>query len=172
MIEYPGSKFYLNLSSPMISDNIKLIQSKLVSLGYLRRTDVDGYFGVDTEKAVKSFQRGIGLNSNGIVDKSTWDKLFENSLAEDAATEPTNTETEVASDIGSNNNSSFFNSSRKQSLRKNGTDIIIKFGSEHRTKTLKQVVYRTKSVVINAGGEPIAETYDFIAKDLIESEEE
>lgn len=171
MIQYPGSKFYLNLSSPMISDNVKLIQSKLVILNLLRRTDVDGYFGVDTEKAVKSFQKRIGLNSNGIVDKTTWDKLFENSIAEDVATE-SNNNTSESSGVGSNNNSSFFNSSRKQSLRKNGNDIIIKFGNEHRIKTLKQVVYRSKSVIINAGGEPIAETYDFIAKDLIESEEE
>ena len=46
----------------------------------LRRTpdlsvEVDGGFGPDTEAGVKRFQKGAGLDDDGIVGKDTWEAL-------------------------------------------------------------------------------------------------
>src|SRR5690606_36542004 len=37
---------------------------------------IDGIFGANTEKAVKSFQRAKGLSVDGIAGKNTWSKLL------------------------------------------------------------------------------------------------
>jgi len=37
---------------------------------------IDGIFGANTEKAVKSFQRAKGLAADGIAGKNTWAKLL------------------------------------------------------------------------------------------------
>ncbi len=41
----------------------------------------NGYFGEQTEAAVKRFQRYHGLNANGIVNDSTWDKLKQGKIS-------------------------------------------------------------------------------------------
>ena len=38
---------------------------------------VDGYFGDDTEEAVKDFQRAKGLTADGVVGPKTMEKLYE-----------------------------------------------------------------------------------------------
>jgi hypothetical protein len=38
---------------------------------------VDGYFGAVTEKVVKDFQSSVGLKSDGVVGKVTWEALSE-----------------------------------------------------------------------------------------------
>ena len=53
----------------------KLVQEKLVSLGY-NTNGVDGIFGTGTEKAVISFQKSNGLVADGIVGRNTWGKLL------------------------------------------------------------------------------------------------
>ena len=40
----------------------------------------DGIYGEDTRKAVSQFQRIVGLPVNGIVDKATWDALYDANL--------------------------------------------------------------------------------------------
>lgn len=60
------------------SDDIVPIQEKLISLGYLEG-DADGDFGSMTEEAVKAFQTANGLEATGVVEQSTYDKLFSES---------------------------------------------------------------------------------------------
>jgi hypothetical protein len=38
---------------------------------------VDGYFGKETEAAVKQFQKKVGLVEDGIVGKYTWEKIYD-----------------------------------------------------------------------------------------------
>lgn len=62
------------LRNPAMKDNnIYLIQKALISKGY--KLDADGYFGKDTDSAVKNYQTKNGLVSDGIVGKSTLSKL-------------------------------------------------------------------------------------------------
>lgn len=51
-------------------DDVKVIQSKLKELGFLSGS-VDGIFGSNTEKAVKTFQKSVGLVTDGIVGTKT-----------------------------------------------------------------------------------------------------
>ncbi|MBQ3264616.1 MAG: peptidoglycan-binding protein [Ruminococcus sp.] len=57
------------------SDDIYQIQERLIGLGYLEG-EADGEFGDMTAVAVKGFQTANGLEATGIVEQTTYDKLF------------------------------------------------------------------------------------------------
>ncbi len=65
--------------------DVEHIQSRLKELGYT--STVSGYFGTDTEKAVKYFQRMNGLDDDGSVGVTTKDLLF-SETAEPALAQP------------------------------------------------------------------------------------
>ena len=54
---------------------VELVQSTLKKLGFFNGI-IDGFFGTQTENAIKRFQRNFGLNPDGIVGERTWDSLF------------------------------------------------------------------------------------------------
>ena len=62
-------------TSPALNDEVKLLQTELNKDGY--SLEPDGFFGADTESAVKRFQREHGLNDDGIVGPITWSALLE-----------------------------------------------------------------------------------------------
>ena len=55
--------------------NSYAIQTILKRLGYTDVGSVDGYFGPNTQKAVKQYQDDEGLSVDGIVGPKTWTKL-------------------------------------------------------------------------------------------------
>lgn len=63
--------------------DVKLLQDRLKELGYLK-SKASGYFGTDTEKAVKDFQKRNGLTADGSVGSMTREVLF----SEDAKEAP------------------------------------------------------------------------------------
>ena len=70
-----GFSSYPTLKKGARGNITKLLQEKLVSLGY-NTNGIDGIFGIGTEKAVMSFQKNNGLVVDGIVGKNTWGKLI------------------------------------------------------------------------------------------------
>jgi len=56
-------------------DTVTRIQQLLNKYGYLTSSNVTGYYGEITEKAVKSFQSNNGLNADGSVGQLTMNKL-------------------------------------------------------------------------------------------------
>ena len=73
--DFPYSKErYYGKDNPVV----KKIQQQLKDLGFkgYKELDVDGKFGSETEKAIKSFQGKNNLNKSGIVDLETYKKLF------------------------------------------------------------------------------------------------
>ena len=70
-----GFSSYPTLKKGARGNITKLLQEKLVSLGY-NTNGVDGIFGFGTEKAVISFQKNNGLVVDGIVGQNTWRKLL------------------------------------------------------------------------------------------------
>ena len=74
---YPGSP----LRSGSSGQNVRLVQFwlKIARTVYssLNNVTVDGKFGSSTKAAVKKFQSYFGLTSDGIVGRTTWNKLYE-----------------------------------------------------------------------------------------------
>jgi N-acetylmuramoyl-L-alanine amidase len=65
------SKIIYKLNAPLIKDtNVLRIQQALIDKGY--KVKLDGYFGAETDVAVRRFQKQItGLTVDGIVGKET-----------------------------------------------------------------------------------------------------
>ncbi len=59
----------------MSGSDVKSAQQRLHKLGYLRSSQVTGYFGDSTETAVKAFQKRNGLTQSGEINAKTLDKL-------------------------------------------------------------------------------------------------
>jgi N-acetylmuramoyl-L-alanine amidase len=86
-------------------DNVKELQQWLTNYGYYTG-DIDGVFGADTEKAVKSFQEESGLIVDGVVGNDTknamanWDKYLaqvQAAAGEDSSTDTVSTSTKSTS---------------------------------------------------------------------------
>jgi hypothetical protein len=59
----------VNLTIGSKGEDVRAIQEKV-------GTTADGIFGMQTENAVRIWQGTHGLNNNGIVDATTWSKMF------------------------------------------------------------------------------------------------
>ena len=71
----------LKLTSPlMYGEDIRAVQNKLNSLGYVAGT-ADGYYGNMTRNAVINFQSKKGLAADGDVGPTTWSALFNTSTS-------------------------------------------------------------------------------------------
>ena len=74
---YPGTALREGASG----QNVRLVQFwlKIAHTVYSRLNDltVDGKFGAATTAAVKRFQSYFGLTSDGVVGRTTWNKLYE-----------------------------------------------------------------------------------------------
>ena len=74
---YPGTALQQGSSG----QNVRLVQFwlKIARTVYssLNNVTVDGVFGAATTAAVKKFQTYFGLTSDGVVGRTTWNKLYE-----------------------------------------------------------------------------------------------
>ena len=67
----------LKLATPnMQGEDVRLLQERLLELGYTDLGVADGFFGKLTDKAVRQFQQENGLTVDGIVGPATWQTLF------------------------------------------------------------------------------------------------
>lgn len=80
--EEPAMKF----STGDYSDEVLKIQNRLVDLGYMS-DGADGEYGAQTETAVKGFQTNNSLEVTGVVEQTTYDKLFSDSAVAAVKTE-------------------------------------------------------------------------------------
>ena len=53
---------------------VEYVQGELQASGY--GVDADGYLGIDTQLAVKLYQKERGIRATGIVDLATWTEMF------------------------------------------------------------------------------------------------
>ena len=64
----------------MLNQEVSIIQYYLAVIGAyyeaVAPVEITGYFGEETEKSVKSFQRVFGLPQTGVVDRTTWNDLY------------------------------------------------------------------------------------------------
>ncbi len=64
-----------SLKLGMSGDDVKAVQKRLIELGYMD-AKATGYFGEQTEDAVKAFQKAASLTADGVVGAGTKKRLF------------------------------------------------------------------------------------------------
>jgi hypothetical protein len=124
--------------------------------------------------AVMEFQEMVGMTGTGILTTNTLQAmiLYAQKILNDTVTDDTETEddSETIKETSPHYNS-FFDDDNLKMHRRNHKDIKIVFGNKSITKTIKDVFMRSVSVEVDTSGNPISEVYEFIARDIIESDE-
>lgn len=173
LTNYEYNELAYNSASPIIKGSFVLeICSLLERCGFnIKSTDE---YNNEVAGIVGQFQQITGMAVTGILTTSTYqamilyaDKNMSNEINDDS--------TGVSSDNLDESNSphyeSFFAQDRYKMFRRNRKDIKIIFGSGSITKTIKDVFMRSVSVEVDTSGNPISEMYEFIARDVKESDE-
>jgi N-acetylmuramoyl-L-alanine amidase len=70
-------------------NEVSELQAALKLLGYFPG-NVDGYFGESTVVAVTQFQQSAGIESDGVVGSTTWNRLFPPATGGDTYSQPMN----------------------------------------------------------------------------------
>lgn len=70
-----GVEYMENLKTGSYGPQVMLVQSILKTLGFYTG-EIDGVFGLNTQRAVRRFQRNFLLESDGVVGKMTWNLLM------------------------------------------------------------------------------------------------
>jgi len=161
-----------NMTNTPIEDIIKYLDKA----GYPISSDhKDGLYDQAVENIVKKFQKDNGLTEDGITNQDLLDKIVEkaNENANDVIEEEAPIdEIKIEEDPEFNAHyDSYFNTNASKVARLNHKDIKIVFGNSSITKTIKDVFMRSVSVEVDTSGNPISEVYEFIARDVIESDE-
>ena len=126
-----------------------------------------------TEECIMAFQKSVGLEETGILDDATLNALLGTGNSDTLYSEES--EEEIISDVTEESDNphfdSFFSNNNTKNTRKNNQDIVITLGDNTITKTIHNVYMRSINVEYDTSGNPISETYEFIAQDLTESDE-
>lgn len=164
-------------------DALILIGRQLVTLQFLTARDIDSVYTYAYYQAVKAFQKTYlkEASANGVLTPKLANAIEEaaskvaqpvNSNARGGATSGGSSTTSSATTVQQNETDSFFSTSREGLLRRQGYSILVEIGdNEQYLRALVDVRLRSKSVSVDASGNPIAEVYEFIARDLRENTE-
>lgn len=163
-----------NYSQPLVNQNFKILGIMLNAVGCLDSSDVGVIYNLQYEAAVKAFQEKKGLPATGILDKTTFnilsnntsDKIISENDAKDDSTSPLDKQYD-----GSSKHTPFFNSNNSQKLRNSNLEIRVDFGANHPLNTtIKHVFLRSLGTDVDASGNPIYKVYEFIGQDVIEND--
>jgi hypothetical protein len=124
---------------------------------------------------VTEFQKMAGITPTGILNTNTLQAMIlyadslNNDIVESEDDEEINATTKELT--GLPHYDSFFGDEKYKTHRRNRKDIKIVFGNKSVTKTIKNVFMLGVSVEVDTSGNPISEIYEFIAQDVVESDE-
>ena len=58
-------------------NSVRTLQTLLIAAGYnLGNGGADGFFGIKTETALRSYQQKANLEADGVCAEATWSKLL------------------------------------------------------------------------------------------------
>lgn len=127
----------------------------------------------NVSSAVFKFQQEYGLNATGNLNTQTLqaiiyqaDKMSDTVEDDEESADDT---TEEKSELPKYN--SFFDNDKYKMHRRNNKDIKIVFGNNSITKTIKNVFMMDVSLEVDTSGNPVSEIYQFVAQDIVESDE-
>lgn len=124
--------------------------------------------------AVKEFQENNNLTTNGILNNltlTTLIKYVEINNSSNISYDSEDTSTEVSDTDTNPHYNSFFSNNNFKLGRKNRQNIKIVLGNDNNTKTIIDVFFRSQTIEYDTSGNPISEVYEFIARDIKESDE-
>lgn len=163
-----------NPSQPLMeSDDLIIIGRQLASLGFLKSSQIGTFYDYNYWTAVKSYQKSKGLSADGRLTESLIQQL-EDDYAEVIAQTVSSSRSRSGSDEKKELfiEDSFFGETKETTLRSGGYSIVLIVGDDNQYKrTLTDVRMRSKTIQVDASGNPVTESYEFIAKDLKENTE-
>ena len=134
-------------------------------------------FDEELSQKIGIFQEIAKINVTGILNDTTLktlvlyvennfnDEVVDDSTSGDDSQEDENTKKD------SPHFSSFFGEDKYKTHRRNRQNIEIVFGKGSIKKTIVDVFIRSVSIEVDTSGNPISEVYEFIARDIKESDE-
>lgn len=124
--------------------------------------------------AIKSVQVILKMTPTGILTSALWSAMVNFAETEMSDTIDMEEEEEGYEDEEASTHphyTPFFNADNYKMHRRNNMDIKIAFGNNSIVKTIKNVYMRSVNVEVDTSGNPISEIYEFIAQDIVESDE-
>ena len=173
LTNYQYNELSYNSASSIIKGNFVLeICSLLGRCGFdIENTDE---YDDTVSSVVSQFQHLTGMAVTGILTTATYQAMIlyaEKNMNNEITDDSTETTSNNLDESDSPHYESFFAQDRYKMFRRNHKDIKIIFGSGSITKTIKDIFMRSVSVEVDTSGNPISETYEFIARDVKESDE-
>lgn len=164
---------YNSASDTPTYDFVEEICTYLNKAGYT--VDSTKMYNQDVSSAIARFQNEVmNVSPSGVLNDSTLGTLitYANANANNIIIGG-NQNVQSSSNSGSSNPhfNTYFNEENYKLFRKNRQNIRIVFGNSTITKTIVDCFIRSQSVEVDTSGNPIFEVYEFIARDIKESDE-
>ena len=173
LTNYEYNELSYNSASPMIKGSFVLEVCSLLGRCGFNVKNINEY-NEEIAEFVGQFQQISGMAVTGILTTATYQAMIlyaEKNMNNEISDDSSGTTSENLDESNSPHYESFFAQDRYKMFRRNHKDIKIIFGSGSITKTIKDVFMRSVSVEVDTSGNPISETYEFIARDIKESDE-
>ena len=173
LTNYEYNELSYNSASPMIKGSFVLEVCSLLGRCGFNVKNINEY-NEEIAEFVGQFQQISGMAVTGILTTATYQAMIlyaEKNMNNEISDDSSGTTSENLDESNSPHYESFFAQDRYKMFRRNHKDIKIIFGKGSITKTIKDVFMRSVSVEVDTSGNPISETYEFIARDVKESDE-
>ena len=161
-----------NYSGPLVQKVVDLIDR---AGGDITNTKVSAV-GSAFRNIILNYQKKFKLLITGVLDDNLLHDIYKransgaNNEINDSSNNNDDNNNSASSDLYDAHYDPFFLNNSSKVYRKNHKDIVISFGDGANTKTIKDVFMRSVSVQVDTSGNPISETYNFIARDIKESD--
>lgn len=163
-----------NYSGPLVQEVVNLIDKAGGDVTNTRVSSVGSTF----RDIILNYQKKFGLPQTGILTDDLLHDIYlrANNNANNNIDDPSNSNnlnninSYDSLDVYDAHYDPFFLNNSSKIYRKNHKDIIISLGNGANTKTIKDVFMRSVSVQVDTSGNPISEVYNFIARDIKESD--
>ena len=172
LTRYEYNELYYNSAGTLITGNFMYSVCDLINKCGINLR-VTSTYDDTVETAVAEFQGMVGMSTTGILTTNTWQAMivYADKMSDVVVDDDDSDDTIEDTTSDSPHYNSFFEDDNYKMHRRNRKDIKIVFGNKSITKVIKDVFMRSVSVEVDTSGNPISEIYEFIARDVTESDE-
>lgn len=129
--------------------------------------------GIAFKNIILNYQKKFGFKETGVLDDNLLHDIYKR--AQEASSDTIEDDEESDEEYNGDSNLNphydpFFLNESGKIERKNNKDIVISFGGGTNRKIIKNVFMRSVSVQVDTSGNPISEVYNFIARDIKETD--